>query len=35
VPLVLMTVVSLLVALWPALRAARIKPVEALRQTGV
>jgi len=35
VPLVLMTVVSLIVAVWPAVRAARIKPVEALRQTGV
>lgn len=35
VPLILMTVVSLIVAVWPAVRAARIKPVEALRQTGV
>ncbi len=35
VPLVLMSLVSLIVAIWPAVRAARIKPVEALRQTGV
>jgi len=35
VPLALMSVVSLIVAVWPAVRAARIKPVEALRQTGV
>ncbi len=35
VPLVLMTAVSLVVAIWPALRAARIRPVEALRRTGV
>jgi ABC-type lipoprotein release transport system permease subunit len=35
VPLVLMSLVSLIVAVWPAVRAARIKPVEALRQTGV
>jgi ABC-type antimicrobial peptide transport system permease subunit len=35
VPLVLMSLVSLVVSIWPAVRAARIKPVEALRQTGV
>jgi len=35
IPLALMSLVSLIVAVWPAVRAARIKPVEALRQTGV
>ncbi len=35
VPLALMSLVSVIVAVWPAVRAARIKPVEALRQTGV
>ncbi|MBU1220291.1 ABC transporter permease [Myxococcota bacterium] len=32
VPIVLLFVISILVALWPAFRAARIKPVEAFRQ---
>lgn len=32
VPIILLFVISILVALWPAFRAARIKPVEAFRQ---
>ncbi|MBN2725609.1 MAG: ABC transporter permease [Deltaproteobacteria bacterium] len=33
IPVILLFVISMLVSIWPAVRAARIKPVEAFRQT--
>mgnify|MGYP005838929283 CR=1 FL=1 len=35
VPIAILTTVSCIVAIWPALRAARIRPVKAFRQEGV
>jgi ABC-type lipoprotein release transport system permease subunit len=32
VPMILLCIVSIIIAIWPAVRAARIKPVEAFRQ---